>query len=130
MWITLGFVHRDTPELWISIFFNPQDNPARVLYDKDMDIKEEDKKLVMHDGESETAEYVGEIDWEDFEGDYEITRTFVKPEYGHRGLAAQLVLAMVEKAQSDGKKIVPTCPYAAKWFASHLEYEALLRAEE
>jgi predicted GNAT family acetyltransferase len=87
-----------------------------------MNIHEEDSKFTMYDD----TEYVGEIDWEDFKGDYEVTRTFVRPEFGHRGLAAQLVEAMVEKARREGKKIIPTCPYAAAQFEKHSEYQPVL----
>ncbi len=87
-----------------------------------MEIKEEDHQFVLYDGE----EYVGEVDWDDFEGDIEIVRTFVRPEYGHRGLAAQLVQIMVDKAEKEGKKISPTCSYAAAQFEKHGEYLPVL----
>ena len=44
-----------------------------------------------------------------------------------RGIAGQLVRALVEDARAGGFRIVPKCPYVGDWFDRHPE-EADLRA--
>jgi len=48
--------------------------------------------------------------------------TGVSEQYGGLGLASVLVRAAVEDTISDGRKIVPVCPYVAAWLPKHPEY--------
>lgn len=52
--------------------------------------------------------------------------TFVPPEMRGRGIAEQLVEALVADARSDGFKIVPRCSYVAALFRRHPEWSDLL----
>jgi predicted GNAT family acetyltransferase len=45
-----------------------------------------------------------------------IDHTEVDEAYGGKGLAKQLVLAGVDFARKNGKKIIPLCPYAKATF--------------
>lgn len=52
--------------------------------------------------------------------------TFVPPEMRGRGIARQLVEALVEDARDQGFKIVPQCSYVAAQFRRHPEWSDLL----
>lgn len=45
--------------------------------------------------------------------------TGVPRAYEGRGIASQLVRALVREARQKGVKIVPLCPYVAAWFRKH-----------
>jgi len=55
-----------------------------------------------------------------------VDHTFVPPEMRGRGVAQQLVEALVADARSEGFKIVPQCSYVAALFRRHPEWSALL----
>lgn len=52
--------------------------------------------------------------------------TFVPTEMRGRGIAQQLVEALVADARSEGFKIVPQCSYVAAQFRRHPEWSDLL----
>ena len=52
--------------------------------------------------------------------------TFVPPEMRGRGVAQQLVEALVADARQEGFKIVPECSYVAALFRRHPEWSDLL----
>lgn len=45
--------------------------------------------------------------------------TGVPRAYEGRGIASQLVRALVREARATGVKVVPLCPYVAAWFRKH-----------
>jgi uncharacterized protein len=49
--------------------------------------------------------------------------TAVSEDYAGQGLASVLVEAVVEDVIAGGRKIVPVCPYVAKWLPKHPEYD-------
>jgi len=51
--------------------------------------------------------------------------TIVPPEIGGRGVAAQLVAALIEDAAAQGFRIDPECSYVAAAFRKHPEWAAL-----
>ena len=55
--------------------------------------------------------------------------TFVPPEMRGRGVAQQLVEALVEDARAQGFKIVPQCSYVDALFRRHPEWADLLAAD-
>ncbi len=55
-----------------------------------------------------------------------IVHTGVPTAIGGRGLAAMLVAAALEYAQSQGMKVVPSCSYAAVFIQRHPQYAVLL----
>lgn len=48
--------------------------------------------------------------------------TEVSEDYSGQGLASVLVRQAVDQAITAGFRIVPVCPYVAKWFEKHSEY--------
>ena len=57
---------------------------------------------------------------------WSITHTVVKQEFGGRGIAKRLVLAVIEEARKQNKKINPICSYAKKMMESSGEYKDVL----
>ena len=57
---------------------------------------------------------------------WSITHTVVKQEFGGRGIAKRLVLAIIEEARKNNKKINPICSYAVKMMTSSDEYKDVL----
>ncbi|AVK61889.1 GNAT family N-acetyltransferase [Lactobacillus sp. CBA3606] len=51
-----------------------------------------------------------------------IEHTFVRDDFGHQGLAAQLTLAVIDAARESHKQLQPLCPYAKAFFDRHPEY--------
>ncbi len=80
-------------------------------------IKQEDDgkkgKFIIYEGD----EFAGEMSytWAGVDK-FIIDHTEVKPEFGGRGLAKQLVMAGVEYARANNLKIIPLCPYALSLF--------------
>lgn len=80
-----------------------------------MDIRIEFEKarqqVAAYDGEKQ----IGECQFiEDSTSQWTITHTGVRPEYGGRGIAKQLVERVIEEAQARGVQIVPICSYAKR----------------
>lgn len=61
------------------------------------------------------------------DGVVEITSTRVDASLAGQGVAGQLLTTLAETLRSDGRKAIPTCSYAVKWFSKHPEYEDLLQ---
>lgn len=57
---------------------------------------------------------IGECDYEVDNNKWVITHTIVSEEYGGRGIAKKLVLAIVDEARKNNIKIIPLCSYAKK----------------
>lgn len=55
-----------------------------------------------------------------------IEHTGVPPEFGGRGIAAQLVDAAIGDARAQGFKIIPYCSYVAAQFKRHPDWSDLL----
>ncbi len=67
-----------------------------------MEIKEENKRFALYDGETE----IGEITWQETPDDVlEVDHTFVNPDYRGQQLAQKLLKAVVEKARREEKKL-------------------------
>jgi predicted GNAT family acetyltransferase len=88
-----------------------------------MEIKEENKRFALYDGEKE----VGEITWKEAPDNVlEVDHTFVDGNYRGQKLAQKLLLAVVEKARQEGLKIKPVCSFAVKEFNEKPEYADVL----
>lgn len=48
-----------------------------------------------------------------------IQHTFVDESLRGQGIAGQLMEETVKVLRNEGKKAVPTCPYARRWFSEH-----------
>ncbi|HET9031379.1 MAG TPA: GNAT family N-acetyltransferase [Dokdonella sp.] len=55
-----------------------------------------------------------------------ITHTGVPASLGGRGIAGQLARFALDKAKTEGWKVVPACTYIAAWIEKHPEYQELL----
>ena len=58
---------------------------------------------------------------------WSITHTVVKQEFGGRGIAKRLVLAVIDEARKQNKKINPICSYAKKMMESNDEYRDVIQ---
>lgn len=85
------------------------------------------KYLLIDHGDDGTQELeIGEEAYVDIDRDGTAERvlyhTLVSEDYAGQGLASTLVTAVVEDVIAGGRKIVPVCPYVAKWLPRHPEY--------
>lgn len=72
------------------------------------------------------SEHTGHLDWvARGEGVRAATHTIVPPAIGGRGVAAELVKALVADAQEQGFRIVPACSYVEAMFRRHKEWAEL-----
>ncbi len=60
------------------------------------------------------------------EGVIAIDHTGVPPQFGGRGIAAQLVKAAIDDARAQGFRIVPLCSYVAAQFRRHPDWADVL----
>ena len=60
------------------------------------------------------------------DGAVDIDHTFVDDSLRGQGVAGQLIEALCADLEADGRKAVPTCTYAVKWFSQHPGKKALL----
>ena len=56
----------------------------------------------------------------------DLFRTWTPDALRGRGLAGQLVEAALEYARAENLRVVPTCPYVARFIEEHGEYQALV----
>ena len=69
---------------------------------------------------------IGYCQYKEENNAWSITHTVVKQEFGGRGIAKRLVLAIIEEARKNNKKINPICSYAKKMMESSDEYKDVL----
>lgn len=82
-------------------------------------INEAGRIAVINDSGSE----IGEITFVNQPGDIWIAdHTYVNNDYRGYGIAKKLVELLVERAKSEGKKIVPLCPFVKDEFIRVPEY--------
>lgn len=58
------------------------------------------------------------------------THTEVPRELQGRGLANVLAKAVLDRARNERWRVVPRCPFIAKYIERHPEYQSLVRGEE
>jgi uncharacterized protein len=68
---------------------------------------------------------IGRLTWVARDGVRVAEHTLVPPEIGGRGVAAQLVAALIEDARSTGFTIDPACSYVAAQFKRHPDWADL-----
>lgn len=68
---------------------------------------------------------IGRLTWVARDNIRVAEHTLVPPEIGGRGIAAQLVEAMIADASAEGFRIEPQCTYVAAAFARHPEWADL-----
>ena len=72
------------------------------------------------DGHTAIAEYTLEP------GLITFTHTLVPPELGGRGLGTAIIRAGLKSARERGLKVIPICPFFAKYMKEHAEEQDLL----
>ena len=70
---------------------------------------------------------IGYCQYKEQDNVWSITHTVVKQEFGGRGIAKRLVLAVIEEARKQNKKINPICSYAKKMMESSDEYKDVIQ---
>lgn len=55
-----------------------------------------------------------------------VTHSEVNPEYRGRGLGNELAKRTLELIRSRGEKIVPICPFFARYISDHHEYDDIV----
>ena len=54
--------------------------------------------------------------------------TEIAPEFEGRGLGSRLAVAALDDVRRRGLRVVPRCPFIARFIAGHAEYQDLLAA--
>ena len=57
-----------------------------------------------------------------------ILHTEIEPQYEHHGLAARLASYALDDIRRRGLKVIPTCPFFARYIREHPEYGDLVIA--
>jgi predicted GNAT family acetyltransferase len=52
--------------------------------------------------------------------------TEISPDFSGQGLAGKLVRAALDDVRTQGKSVLPYCPYVRSFIAKHREYEDLV----
>ena len=81
----------------------------------------ESRSVALNNGD-----IIGYCQYKEQDNVWSITHTVVKQEFGGRGIAKRLVLAVIEAARKNNKKINPICSYAKKMIESSDEYKDVL----
>jgi uncharacterized protein len=69
---------------------------------------------------------IGRLTWAERDGVHVADHTLVPPVIGNRGIAAQLVEALVADARERGFKVQPVCSYVVAAFKRHPEWADVL----
>lgn len=85
----------------------------------------EDGKSGEYRARIEGSDTVGRLTWKARDGARLVDHTLVPREIGGRGVAAQLVDAVVIDARREGFRIIPQCSYVARKFAENPQWADL-----
>lgn len=92
-----------------------------------MDIRHEPEThrwvMLLPDGSQAMAQYSLSADGRTMN----LYHVFVPPSARGQGVAAKITRAALDYAQSQGWKVIPSCPYAASFIAAHEPYQPLLK---
>ncbi|HHU02174.1 MAG TPA: N-acetyltransferase [Christensenellaceae bacterium] len=80
--------------------------------------EENNKRVAAYDGEK----LIGESKYNEFNNIWAANHTFVEPEYKGKGIAKQMLVALVEAARQKGKKIRPICPFIKSQFEKNEQW--------
>ena len=81
----------------------------------------ESRSIALNEGN-----IIGYCQYKEENNVWSITHAVVKQEFGGRGIAKRLVLAVIDEARKNNKKINPICSYAKKMMESSDEYKDVL----
>jgi len=87
---------------------------------------------IRHDAEEQR--FVAEIDGAEAVVEYrrsddhtlDLFRTYTPDALRGRGIAGRIVEVALEHAQAGGLRVIPTCPYVARFIEKHPEYQGLV----
>ncbi|MCR5673617.1 MAG: GNAT family N-acetyltransferase [Lachnospiraceae bacterium] len=108
-WIDLS--QAPTAEIWQAVKSCPS-GALSCVYRHETEIeldKENCKSTAVFEGK-----IIGECDYQKTPSGWEIYHTEVDEEHSGKSIAKRLVYKIVEAADKEGTKIIPTCSYAAK----------------
>jgi len=88
-----------------------QDNPARHRFE------------ILADGE-----VAGLAAYRVRDGVVVVTHSEVDPRFRGQGLASELARQTLDTLRERGEKVVPACPFFAKFVAEHPEYDDIVAA--
>lgn len=57
-----------------------------------------------------------------------INSTYVDESLKGQGIGSTMMKMIVDQAEENNWQILPTCPFATRWFQKHPEYHHLLRS--
>ena len=80
-----------------------------------MELVQKEKGIFLYENDKEIGKAICHYS----EDAVDILHVIVDPSARGKGLAAVLVEKVVNDAEKDGKKIIPTCSYAAAWMREH-----------
>jgi len=108
-WIDVS--QAETSKIWQTVSTCPS-GALTVTYNHDVVVEFDEAchRSVAMFGERQ----VGECDYQETEGGWNIYHTEVDPEFGGKQIAKRLVYAIVEAAERSKVEVIPTCSYAAK----------------
>lgn len=87
--------------------------------------RHEEGKAGEYRAHVEGSDHIGRLTWIERGGARVAEHTLVPPAIGGRGIAAQLVEALVADAREQGFKVRPVCSYVVKKFNEHPEWADL-----
>jgi predicted GNAT family acetyltransferase len=70
----------------------------------------------------EGSDHIGRLTWVERNGARVAEHTIVPPAIGGRGIAAQLVDALIDDAREQGFRVKPVCSYVVAKFDEHPEW--------
>ena len=59
-------------------------------------------------------------------GTVNYAHVYVPPEHRNRGIAGKITRIALDHARQEGLRVIPGCPYVARYIRQHTEYEDLV----
>ena len=76
------------------------------------------------------GDVAGFIEYDDNDGVLDMHHTEVDPSHGGKGFGQQLVAFALADVRELGAKVIPTCPFIAKYIERHPDEQDLLAARD
>ena len=77
----------------------------------------------------DNGENIAKCTWLDRGSYWEITHTYVNPNYRGQKIAEKILNMIIDEARKAGKKIKPICSYAVRYMNDKREYDDILIRE-
>lgn len=77
------------------------------------------------DGEEARVDYEETAD-----GAWDLQHTWVPEEHRNQGIASDLVRHVLERADDEGRNVIPTCPFVASFIDDNPPYEHLVDTDD